>query len=333
LDYRIATNPPKDYIMLYRTLGKSGLNVSAISLGSWITFGQSVNDAATQACMTAAYDAGVNFFDGAEAYGRGAAEEAMGRVFKKVGWRRDTLVISTKVIHFGDKPTQRGVSRKHLVEAVDAALVRMNLDYVDLAFCHRPDDVTPVEEIVHTMNQLINRGKILYWGTSEFSPADLMEMVLFARSNGLVGPTMEQTNHSMLHRRRVEGELKPLCDRFGLGTTIYSPLAQGVLSGKYNNGIPADGRINAKSPEWQKNMLTGETLDKVRKLSALASELGISTAELALAWCLKNPHVSTAIIGATRPEQVLENVKAVDAVAKLDAAMMERIEKVLENRP
>ena len=319
--------------MLYRTLGRSGLQVSAISLGSWITFGQSVDDPATEACMTAGYDAGVNFFDGAEAYGRGLAEEAMGRVFKKTGWRRDTLIISTKVIHFGDKPTQRGVSRKHLVEAVDAALARMNLDYVDLAFCHRPDGVTPIEEIVHTMNQLINRGKILYWGTSEFSAADLMEMFHFAKTNGLVGPTMEQTNHSMLHRRRVEGELKPLCDRYGLGTTIYSPLAQGVLSGKYNNGVPADARIKADGPEWQRNLISDPTLDKVRKLSQIAGDLSITPAELALAWCLKNPHVSTCIIGATRPQQVIENVKACDAVAKIDAPLMEKIEAILGNRP
>ena len=319
--------------MDYRLLGKSGLKISAISLGSWITFGQSVDDTATEACMTAAYDAGVNFFDGAEGYGHGAAEEALGRVFKKTGWSRDTLIISTKVFHYGDRPTQKGVSRKHLVESVDAALRRMHLDYVDLCFCHRPDGVTPPEEIVHTMNQLITRGKILYWGTSEFSAGELFDLILFARTYGLVGPTMEQTNHSMLHRRRVEGELKPLCDRFGLGTTIYSPLAQGVLSGKYNQGKPGQARINDKSPDWQKNLLSESNLEKVRKLTQIANELSISMAQLALAWCLKNPHVSTALTGASRPEQVQENVKAVDAVAKLDATQMERIEQILGNRP
>ncbi len=318
--------------MLYRPLGKSGLQVSVISLGSWTTFGQSVNDDSTLATMTAAYDSGVNFFDGAEGYGNGLAEEAMGRVFKKTGWKRDTLIISTKVIRVGDKPTQHGISRKRLVEAVDAALKRMNLDYVDLCFCHRPDGVTPVEEIVHTMNQLINRGKILYYGSSVFSPADLYEMYAFARANGLVAPTMEQSRHSMFYRARVEGEIKPLCERYGLGTTIYSPLAQGILTGKYNNGIPADARFKSQG-EKRQEPLSEANIDKVRKLTTIASSLSISMAQLALAWCIKNPHVSTAIIGATKPEQVLDNVKAADAVAKLDASIMEQIEQILANKP
>lgn len=319
--------------MEYRTLGRSGLKVSAISLGSWITFGQSVDDDATEACMTAAYDAGVNFFDGAEAYGRGQAELAMGRVFQKNGWDRDTLVISTKIIHFGDWPTQKGVSRKHLVEAVDAALERMGLDYVDLCFCHRPDGVTPPEEIVHTMNQLITRGKILYWGTSEFSPFELHELCAFAERHGLVGPLMEQTNHSMLHRHRVEGELKPLFDRFGLGTTIYSPLAQGVLTGKYNDGAPKGARITERKSDGPKPLLAEEKLNKVRQLTAIADELNISMAQLALAWTLKNPDVSTAIIGATKPSQIADNVAAVDAVQKLTHDVMEKIEGILDNKP
>jgi voltage-dependent potassium channel beta subunit len=318
--------------MLYRPLGKSGLQVSVISLGSWTTFGQSVNDDSTLATMTAAYDAGVNFFDGAEGYGNGAAEEAMGRVFKKTGWKRDTLIISTKVIRVGEKPTQHGISRKRLVEAVDAALKRMHLDYVDLCFCHRPDGVTPMEEVVHTMNQLINRGKILYYGTSVFSPADLHEMYAFARANGLVAPTMEQSRHSMFYRARVEGEIKPLCERYGLGTTIYSPLAQGILTGKYNHGIPADARFKAHG-EKRQELLSDSNIEKVRKLTAIANSLSISMAQLALAWCIKNPHVSTAIIGATKPEQIADNVKAADAVAKLDAPIMEQIEQILANKP
>jgi voltage-dependent potassium channel beta subunit len=318
--------------MLYRPLGKSGLQVSTISLGSWTTFGQSVNDDATAATMIAAYDAGVNFFDGAEGYGNGAAEEAMGRVFKKTGWRRDSLIISTKVIRAGEKPTQHGVSRKRLVEAVDAALKRMHLDYVDLCFCHRPDGITPMEEIVHTMNQLINRGKILYYGTSVFSPADLYEMYSFARANGLVAPTMEQSRHSMFYRARVEGEIKPLCERYGLGTTIYSPLAQGVLTGKYNHGIPPAARFKPDA-EKRPDILSDANIEKVRKLTDIASSLSISTAQLALAWCIKNPHVSTCIIGATKPEQIADNVKACDAVAKLDASIMEQIEQILGNKP
>jgi voltage-dependent potassium channel beta subunit len=319
--------------MEYRTLGRSGLKVSQISIGSWITFGQQVDQEATEACMKSAYEQGINFFDGAEAYGRGAAEEAMGKAFKKFGWARDTYIVSTKVIRVGDLPTQGGLSRKHLVEACDAALKRMNLDYVDLIFCHRPDGVTPMEEIVHTMNELIRRGKAFYWGTSEFSPSDLQELYAIAERDHLNGPTMEQTNHSMLHRHRVEGQLKPLFEKFGLGTTIYSPLAQGVLTGKYNDGIPEDARIGEDSPEWQKRLLSDETLDKVRKLTDLAGDLGVSMAQLALAWCLKNPNVSTAIIGATRPQQVEDNCAAADATEKLTDEVMEQIERILDNKP
>lgn len=319
--------------MLYRSLGRSGLQVSTVSIGSWITFGQSVDDDATHDCMVKAYDCGINFFDGAEAYGSGAAEQAMGRVFRKMGWARDSFIVSTKVIRLGDEPTRRGLSRKHLVEACDAALQRMGLDYVDLIFCHRPDGLTPMDEIVHTMNELIVRGKAFYWGTSEFSPSDLQELCAIAERDHLVGPTMEQTNHSMLHRRRVDGELRPLFEKFGLGTTIYSPLAQGVLTGKYNDGIPADARINDDAPNWQKNLLKDETLDKVRKLTEVAGDLGITMAQLALAWCIRNPNVSTAIIGATKPRQVEENVAAVDALDKLDDAVMDRIEEILANKP
>jgi voltage-dependent potassium channel beta subunit len=314
--------------MQYRTLGRSGLKVSAISLGSWRTFGQSVDDAATEACMTAAYEAGVNFFDGAEAYGQGSAELAMGRVFKKAKWARDTLVISSKVIRVGDGPNQGGLSRKHLVEACDAALRRMGLDYVDLFFCHRPDPDTPLDEIVHAMNELIQRGKIFYWGTSEFSAADLMRLYAIAERDHLVGPTMEQTNHSMLNRGRVDGELKPLFEGYGLGTTIYSPLAVGVLTGKYNDGIPKDSAIG-QGDAWMRSLISESNLAKARKVAALAADLGMKPAQLALAWCLKNPNVSTAITGATEPAQVQDNVEAVAQVDKLSDDVMARIESIL----
>ncbi|MAE59825.1 MAG: aldo/keto reductase [Planctomycetaceae bacterium] len=319
--------------MLYKKLGRSGLKVSGVSIGSWTTFGESVDDDATLAVMEAAYDAGINFFDGAEGYGRGAAEEAMGRVFEKVNWPRDTLVISTKVFGFGDAPTQAGLSRKHLVEAVDAALRRMHLDYVDMCFCHRPDPDTPLDEIAHTMNELIARGKIFYWGTSEFSPGDLHQLHAIAERDGLVGPTMEQTCHSMLHRRRVDGELRPLFDAYGLGTTIYSPLCQGVLTGKYNEGFPKDSRFGRRDAESRKNAISNEDLARVRRLTMLAGDLGMTMTHLALAWCLKNPNVSTAITGSTRPEQVHENVKAADAVEKLTDEVMGRIEEILDNAP
>jgi voltage-dependent potassium channel beta subunit len=316
-----------------RTLGRSGLKVSEVSLGSWLTFGQSVDDATTEACMVAAYGAGVNFFDGAEAYGSGAAELAMGRVFAKTGWPRDTFIVSSKVIHIGDRPTQHGLSRKHLVEACDAALERMGLDYLDLFFCHRPDPDTPLEEIVHTMNELIGRGKVFYWGTSEFSPDDIARLYAIAERDHLVGPSMEQTNHSMLVRNRVDGELVPLFEKHGLGTTIYSPLALGILTGKYNDGVPEDSRIARADADWLKNQLTDEKLDKARRLAVVAEELGITMAQLALAWCLKNPNVSTAIIGATKPEHVTENVKASEAVEKISEDVMQRIEEILDNRP
>jgi voltage-dependent potassium channel beta subunit len=320
--------------MEYRRLGESGLEVSAISLGSWLTFGQSVGDDQAEACMKAAYDAGINYFDGAEAYGNGAAEEAMGKVFRKMGWPRDTLIISGKVSNNPQRgATRHGQNRKHLVEACDQALQRMGLEYLDLFFCHRPDPKTPLEETVRTMNELIWRGKIFYWGTSEFEPADLLEMHAIAARSGLIGPLMEQTCCNMFARARVERDLLPLFERHGMGTTVYSPLGGGVLTGKYNEGIPEQSRMGRSTAEWMRRGLTEDKIEKTRRLTALAGELGSSMPNLALAWLLKNPHVSTALTGATRPEQVLENAQAVDLVPKLTADVMGRIEEVLGNKP
>jgi len=316
--------------MIYRKLGKSGLKVSAISLGSWRTYGQQESHEVCASCMRAAYDAGINFFDGAEAYGNGAAEEAMGRVFGQTKWARDSFIVSSKVIRVGKLPTQGGLSRKHLVEACDAALTRMGLDYLDLFFCHRPDPDTPLEEIVHTMNELIQRGKIFYWGTSEFNASDIQALYEIAARDGLVGPTMEQTNHSMLHRKRVEGDLLPLFEKYQMGTTIYSPLAVGLLTGKYNEGIPEGSAID-KGDDWMKKMINEGAIRKTKALAEVAGDLGIRQSQLALAWCLKNSNVSTAIIGATRAEQVEENVAAVEALEKLDESVMERIESILED--
>ncbi len=314
--------------MQYRKLGRSGLKVSAISLGSWRTFGQSVDDAATEACMKTAYENGVNFFDGAEAYGAGAAESAMGRVFRKCGWARDTFCVSSKVYHGGGKPNQSGLSRKHIMEACDAALKRMGLDYLDLYFCHRPDPDTPLDEIVHAMNTLMLQGKILYWGTSNFKATDLLQMFAIAERDGLAGPTMEQPRYNMLNRDRVDRELAPVFERYGLGTTVYSPLAVGILTGKYNDGIPPDSAM-AKS-EGMRKRLSEAQLVKVRQLSAIAIELNISMAQLALAWCLKNPNVSTVVTGATRPQQVEENLAAADYLDRLTDPLMDQIETVLE---
>ncbi len=316
--------------MIYRNLGRSGLKVSAISIGSWRTFGQQVDERSTESCMRAAYDAGINFFDGAEGYGRGTAESAMGAVIKSAGWLRETFIVSSKVFGVGDRPTQSGLSRKHLVEACEAAIRRMGVEYLDLFFCHRPDPSTPLEEIVHTMNELIARGRIFYWGTSEFSASDIQELHEIAARDRLNGPTMEQTNHSMLHRSRVEGELLPLFKKFDLGATIYSPLAVGLLTGKYNNGVPPESAVAKSQENWLRNgHVTEERLAKVRQLTTLAEELGIPSSQLALAWCLKNPNVSTAIIGATRPGQVIENAAATDKCDLLTEEVMSRIEAII----
>ncbi len=314
--------------MLYRNLGRSGLKVSAISLGSWRTFGQSVDDSVTEACMKKAYDKGVNFFDGAEGYGAGAAESAMGRVFRKLGWSRDTFCVSSKVYHGGEKPNQRGLSRKHIVEACDAALERMGLDYLDLYFCHRSDPDTPLDEIVHAMNELRLRGKIFYWGTSNFKATDLLQMFAIAERDGLQGPTMEQPRYNMLNSDRVDRELVPLFERYGLGTTVYSPLAVGILTGKYNDGIPPDSALGKS--EAMRKRLSESQLVKVRQLTEIAVDLKMTTAQLALAWCLKNPNVSTVITGATKPRQVEENTDTADFIDRLSVEVMDRITTILD---
>jgi voltage-dependent potassium channel beta subunit len=314
--------------MLYRRLGRSGLKISALSLGSWQTFGLAIDDSATSAIMQAGYEAGINFFDGAENYGPYLAEEAMGRIFKKFGWRRDTLIISSKVSCNPELGLLRhGLSRKHLVEACDQALRRMGLDYVDLLFCHRPDPDTPLEETVRTMNELIQRGKILYWGTSEFSAADLLEMHAIAERLGLVGPLMEQSRYSLLHRGRLERELLPLFERRGMGTTIWSPLEFGLLTGKYNDGIPPVSR-GARDPKWMEKIQTNGDLAKARRFGALAREAGLPCGPLALAWTLKNPNVSTAILGASTPEQLRENLTALEVLPALSPELMARIDEI-----
>jgi voltage-dependent potassium channel beta subunit len=323
--------------MEYRFLGNSGLKVSALSFGAWVTFGPQMDESKAAACMHAAWDAGVNFFDNAEVYADGVAEEIMGAVLAKSGWKRSDYVVSTKIFWGGEGPNDRGLSRKHVLEGADAALRRLRLDYVDLIFCHRADLHTPVEETVRAMNHLIDQGKALYWGTSEWPAERILEAHHLARRERLVPPLMEQPQYNMFHRDRVEREYAPLYERIGLGTTIWSPLASGLLTGKYNDGIPPGSRSTLKGYEWLRARLEGEAvkdkLDKVRQLGALADELGCSTAQLAIAWCLANPHVSTAITGASRPEQVVENMKAMEVVAKLGPELLERIEGIVANKP
>ena len=322
--------------MEYRRLGKAGLKVSALSFGSWVTFSNQVDvDAATK-LMHTAYDAGVNFFDNAEAYAGGESEKIMGKVLKDSGWRRDSYVVSSKVF-FGAakerKPNQTGLSRKHVFEACNQALDRLQVDYLDLYFCHRPDEETPVEETVFAMNDLIRQGKVFYWGTSEWSAQQIMEAYAVARQYNLIPPTMEQPQYNMLHRERVEKEYRRLYQEIGLGTTVWSPLASGLLTGKYNDGIPENSRLTLPGYEFLRDMLLGDNADKnlgmVRALADVASELGTSMAKMALAWVLKNPNVSTVILGASRPEQLQENLKALDVVEQLTDEVMDRIEEIL----
>jgi voltage-dependent potassium channel beta subunit len=320
--------------MQYRRLGRSGLQVSALSYGSWVTFGDQIDTDRAAACMQVAYDHGVNFFDNAEAYADGQSEVMMGTIIREKGWTRSDLVVSTKIFWGGDGPNDVGLSRKHVIEGTRAALDRLQMDYVDLVFCHRPDLHTPIEETVRAMSHVVDQGYALYWGTSEWSAEQIRQAYEFARREHLVPPTMEQPQYNMMHRNRVEVEYDSLYEDFGLGTTIWSPLASGLLTGKYNDGVPEDSRLATEGYEWlRERVLTDERIEKVRKLSDLADDLGCTTAQLAIAWCLTNPNVSTVLTGASRPSQVEENMKALDVVDALDTETRVRIESILNNTP
>ena len=325
--------------MEYRRLGKSGLKVSELSFGSWITFGNQIENGISEKLMDVAYDNGINFFDNAEVYANGKSEEVMGEILKKKAWRRDSYILSSKAF-FGiwgmkeSAPTQQGNNRKHLTEACNQALQRLQTDYLDLFFCHRPDKTTPIEETVWTMHNLIVQGKILYWGTSEWSAQEIMEAHVTAKQYNLIGPTMEQPQYNMLWRNKVEVEYSQIYNGVGLGTTIWSPLASGLLTGKYNNGIPEDARLNRDELSWLKDRALVEVnLIKIRKLGDLASELGMSMANLALAWCLKNQDVSTVILGASKVHQLEENLKSGELKNQLTGEVMDRIETILDNKP
>ncbi len=323
--------------MEYRHLGRSGLRVSALSFGSWVTFGDQYGEDTARACMQAAHDAGVNFFDNAEAYSMGRSETIMGKVLQQTGWQRNDLVISTKIFWGGEGPNDRGLSRKHIFEAMYASLDRLQLDYVDLVFCHRPDLHTPIEETVRAMSDVVTSGMAFYWGTSEWSAEQIRHAHEYATASGLIPPTMEQPQYNLLTRDRVEAEYTPLYRDLGLGTTIWSPLASGILSGKYNDGIPTDSRLGHEKYTWLQRVLEGEAgqrkLQVARALGELAGELGCTTAQLAIAWCLKNPHVSTVITGASRPEQVTENMAALAVAERLDEGLLARIDQLAGNRP
>jgi len=317
--------------MNYRRLGSAGLKVSEFSLGSWVTFGNQVDDELAIACMKAAYDAGVNFFDNAEAYSAGQSEAIMGRALKKLGWRRSSYAISTKLfwgLHEG--PNEKNtLNRKYLLQAIDGSLERLQLDFVDLVFCHRSDPDTPVEETVWAMHDIIAQGKALYWGTSEWPADAIREACQVADRHHLHRPQMEQPQYNLFWRDRVEKEYAPLYGEFGLGLTIWSPLSSGLLSGKYRQGVPAGSRLTLKGYEWLKERINPESIEKAKKLEPVAADLGCTLAQLALAWCAKNPNVSTVITGASRAEQVVENMKAVEVLPKLTPEVMTRIDQIL----
>jgi voltage-dependent potassium channel beta subunit len=323
--------------MEYRRLGKSGLKVSELSLGSWVTFGKQVDESEAMALMSLAYDAGINFFDNAEGYEAGESEALMGAALEKLGWSRDSYSVSSKVFWGGDKPTQRGLSKKHVTEACHAALRRLRVDYLDLYFCHRPDIDTPIEETVWAMHNLITQGKVLYWGTSEWSAQQLTEAWAVAKDLKITPPVMEQPQYNLFVREKVEGDYLPLYDLMGLGTTIWSPLASGALTGKYNDGIPEDSRFNLPGYEWLKKEWTSEAgqekLAKIRQLADLGKEIGLPIHHLALLWCLRNPHVSTVILGASKKAQLDDNLSALEAKDKLTPDVLERIEAIMGNKP
>lgn len=322
--------------MEYRRLGKSGLQISALSFGSWLTFGNQITDKVADELMGIAYDAGVNFFDNAEGYAEGKSEIVMGKILKSQKWERESFIVSSKVYFGADNkgPNGTGLSRKHVIEACNAALKRLQVDYLDLYFCHRPDRKTPIEETVFAMNTLLQQGKILYWGTSEWSAAEIMDAISIAKQYHLIGPTMEQPQYNLLEREKLEKEYLHLFKHHGLGTTIWSPLASGLFSGKYTDGNVENTRLGLKGMEWLKDKtLAADRIKKATDLQKLADNLKLPLAKLAIAWCLKNPNVSTVILGASKAAQLKENLTVLEVLPLLSDEMMDAIEKAVGNKP
>jgi len=322
--------------MEYRKFSSTGLQISALSFGTWLTFGKQIADTTAEELMIKAYDAGINFFDNAEIYARGKSEEVMGNILNKVKWTRSSYMVSSKVF-FGfeeNKPNQRGLSRKHIIEGCDAALKRLQVDYIDLYYCHRPDKQTPILETVQAMNHLIQQGKILYWGTSEWSAQEILQAHLEAARHHLIPPVMEQPQYNMLERKKMEDDYLHLFKHQGLATTIWSPLASGVLSGKYLFDNPTDTRLSIEGLEWLKERnLTEERINKVKAIKKIADDINVSLPVFGIAWCLKNPNVSTVILGASKVPQLEENLKAIDALPLLTSDVMNSVDLVLNNKP
>lgn len=321
--------------MNYRRLGRSGLQISELSLGSWVTFGKQVHLNDAKNIMAAAYEAGINFFDNAEGYEAGEAEKLMGQAIQELGWSRDSYVVSSKVFWGGEKPTQRGLSRKHVFDACHAALARLQVDYLDLYYCHRPDVETPIYETVRAMHDLVTQGKVMYWGTSEWSAQQITEAWAVAKAENLHAPVMEQPEYNLLKREKVEGEFRPLYELTGLGITSFSPLASGLLTGKYLEGVPEGSRLSLPGYEWLRDMLVGENnkLAQVRQLAELADEIGMPLHHLALNWCLSNPNVSSVILGVSKLAQLEDNLKAVEQAERLTLEVKEKIDAILANKP
>ena len=324
--------------MEYRRMGRTGLQLSVLSFGSWVSFSKQINDKTADELMGLAYDQGVNFFDNAEVYALGESENMMGRVLKKKKWDRTSFTVSSKVF-FGwrgkaNKPNQTGLSRKHIVEACNEALKRLQVDYLDLFFCHRPDKKTPIEETVWAMNHLLQQGKILYWGTSEWSGVEIMEAHRVAAQYRLIGPTVEQPQYNLFERTKVEVEYAEIYKNTGLGTTIWSPLGCGLLTGKYNEGVPKGSRFAMEGFDWLRDRwMLDDRLKKVKKLGELAAKMNTTSAALSIAWCIKNPAVTTAILGATKKQQLTDNLKALEVVNLLTPDVMDKIEGIMKTKP
>ncbi|XP_029434869.1 voltage-gated potassium channel subunit beta-2 isoform X3 [Rhinatrema bivittatum] len=323
--------------MKYRNLGKSGLRVSCLGLGTWVTFGGQITDEMAEQLMTLAYDNGINLFDTAEVYAAGKAEVVLGNIIKKKGWRRSSLVITTKIFWGGKAETERGLSRKHIIEGLKASLERLQLEYVDVVFANRPDPNTPMEETVRAMTHVINQGMAMYWGTSRWSSMEIMEAYSVARQFNLIPPICEQAEYHMFQREKVEVQLPELFHKIGVGAMTWSPLACGIVSGKYDSGIPPYSRASLKGYQWLKDKILSEEgrrqQVKLKELQAIAERLGCTLPQLAIAWCLRNEGVSSVLLGASNADQLLENIGAIQVLPKLSSSIIHEIDSILGNKP